>query len=52
MPFPLIPIIAGALVGRATAKPMKRVTVSGRRRKDGTRGKAHTRKTPKKRSWL
>jgi hypothetical protein len=52
MPFPLIPIIAGALAGKAASKPEKRVAVSGRKKKDGTRGKAFTRKAPKKQSWF
>jgi len=51
MPFPLIPITAGALAGKAS-KPEKRVAVSGRKKKDGTRGKAFTRKAPKKQSWF
>jgi hypothetical protein len=45
MPLPLIPMIAGALVGSvAKPKPKKRVAVNGRTRKDGTRGKAYTRR--------
>ncbi len=45
MPLPLLPLLAGALVGNATAKkPKKRVAVNGRMKKDGTRGKAYTRK--------
>jgi len=48
MSLPLIPLIAGALFGKATSKPEKRVAVSGRKKKDGTRGRAYTRKAPKK----
>lgn len=51
MPFPLIPLIAGALFGKAVSKeePEKRIPVNGRMKKDGTRAKAGTRKAPKKR---
>jgi len=45
MPLPLLPILAGALLGKATAKkPKKRIAVNGRMKKDGTRGKAYTRR--------
>jgi len=45
MPIPLIPIIAGALLGKATTKKQKeRIAVNGRMKKDGTRAKAHLRK--------
>lgn len=49
MPIPLIPLIAGALLGKAVSKPEKRIAVSGRKKKDGTRGKAYTRRAPKSR---
>lgn len=45
MPLPLLPFLAGALAGNATKKkPKKRIAVNGRMKKDGTRGKAYTRK--------
>jgi len=47
MPFPLIPLIAGALFGKAGSKPEKKIAVNGRVRKDGTKGKAHMRKAAK-----
>ena len=49
MVLPLLPLVAGAFIGKSASKPEKRVPVSGRVRKDGTRGKAFTRKAPKKR---
>ncbi len=50
MPLPLIPPIAGALVGKAASgKEEKKIPVNGRVRKDGTRGKATLRKAPKRR---
>jgi hypothetical protein len=48
MPLPLIPLIAGALVGKAASKPEKKIAVNGRVKKDGTRAKAHLRRAPKK----
>ncbi|HYA17990.1 MAG TPA: hypothetical protein VEF06_11015 [Bryobacteraceae bacterium] len=48
MPIPLIPVIAGALLGKASSKPEKKIAVNGRVKKDGTRAKAHMRKASKK----
>lgn len=48
MPLPLIPIIAGALLGKAMSKPEKKVAVSGHKKKDGKMSKAYVRKAPKK----
>jgi hypothetical protein len=48
MPIPLLPLLAGALLGKATTKKEKRVAVNGRTKKDGTRGKAYTRKAKSK----
>jgi hypothetical protein len=39
-----IPLLAAALAGRATKKPKKKIAVSGRLKKDGTRSKAHLRR--------
>jgi hypothetical protein len=50
MPLPILPLIAGALFGKAATKEEKRIPVNGRLKKDGTRSKATTRKAPKKRS--
>jgi len=50
MPIPLLPLLVGALAGKAASKPEKRIAVSGRTKKDGTRSKAYLRKAPKKRS--
>jgi hypothetical protein len=48
MPFPLIPLIAGALIGKAASKPEKKVAVSGHKKKDGKMSKAYVRKALKK----
>ncbi len=54
MPIPLIPLLLGAVAGKASKgsesaqKSEKQVPVSGRIKKDGTRGKAFMRKAPKK----
>jgi hypothetical protein len=48
MPIPLLPLLAGALFGKAASKQEKKIPVNGRLRKDGTRGKATLRKAPKK----
>jgi hypothetical protein len=50
MPLPILPLIAGALFGRAAKKEETRIPVNGRLKKDGTRSKARTRKAPSKRS--
>jgi hypothetical protein len=47
MPLPFIAAAVGALMGNATKKPKGKeqfVAVKGRKRKDGTTGKAHIRK--------
>jgi|HubBroStandDraft_4_1064222.scaffolds.fasta_scaffold437903_2 hypothetical protein len=44
MPLPLLALLAGAAVGKSASKPKKRIAVNGRMKKDGTRGKAFTRK--------
>jgi hypothetical protein len=48
MPIPLIPLLAGALAGKAASKPEKKIAVNGRMKKDGTQSKAHLRKPAKK----
>lgn len=48
MPLPLLPLLAGALFGKAMAKKEKRTAVNGRTKKDGTRAKAYTRKARSK----
>jgi hypothetical protein len=48
MPIPLLPLLAGALLGTAATKKKKRVAVNGRMKKDGTRGKAYLRKARSK----
>lgn len=52
MPLPLIPLAIGALVGGAATKKDKKdfQAVKGRKKKDGTTGKAYVRKKPKKKS--
>ena len=52
MPLPLIPLAIGALVGGAATKKDKKEfqAVKGRKKKDGTAGKAYVRKKPKKKS--
>jgi hypothetical protein len=44
MPLPLLALLTGAAVGKAASKKEKRVAVNGRMKKDGTRGKAYTRR--------
>jgi hypothetical protein len=44
MPLPLIPILAGALLGRATKKEPKKQAVSKYKKKNGTEVAAYTRK--------
>jgi len=46
MPLPLLAALAGAALGRKS-KPDK-IAVSGRKKKDGTRSKAHLRKKKSK----
>jgi hypothetical protein len=50
MPLPLIPLSIGALLGGAATKKGKGdfQAVKGRRKKDGTTGKAYIRKKAKK----
>jgi hypothetical protein len=48
MPFPLIPLVADALVGKASSKEEKKMPVNGRVKKDGKRAKAHLREPNKK----
>jgi hypothetical protein len=50
MPIPLIPLAIGALLGGAAAKQGKEEfqAVKGRKKKDGTTGKAYIRKKAKK----
>jgi hypothetical protein len=43
----IIPLILGALAGKATSKPERKIAVNGRVKKDGTRAKAHLRKAKK-----
>jgi hypothetical protein len=50
MPLPLIPLALGALLGKAATRKKGKEqfqAVKGRRRKDGTTGKAYIRKKPK-----
>jgi len=47
MPLPLLPILAAAVVGRATKKDTKKQAVSKYAKKSGTRVKAYTRKAPR-----
>ncbi|MGA2154557.1 MAG: hypothetical protein ABSH37_09080 [Bryobacteraceae bacterium] len=47
MPLPLLGILAGALGTKALSKEEKKIAVSGRTKKDGTRSKAHLRKKKK-----
>jgi hypothetical protein len=46
MPIPLLPILAAAVVGRATKKDTKKQAVSKYKRKSGAKVKAYTRKAP------
>ena len=54
MPFPLIPLAIGALLGSVGDKDKKDKkefqAVKGRKKKDGTTGKAYVRKKAKKKS--
>jgi hypothetical protein len=56
MPIPLVPLAIGALFGAAASKKDKKdfQAVKGRKKKDGTTGKAYVRKKAKKKSdsWL
>jgi hypothetical protein len=45
MPLPLLGILAGALAGKAASKQKKKIALNGRTKKDGTRSKAHLRKS-------
>jgi hypothetical protein len=45
MPFPLIPAVIGALVGRGTKKPKKVKAVSGYKTKTGKKVKAYLKKS-------
>ena len=51
MPIPFLPLAIGALFGSAAGKKGKKdfQAVKGRKRKDGTTGKAYIRKKPKSR---
>jgi hypothetical protein len=44
MPIPLLPILAAAVVGRATKKDTKKQAVSKYKRKSGVKVKAYTRR--------
>ena len=51
MPLPLIPLAIGALFGAGAKKKEGKEqfqAVKGRKRKDGTTGKAYVRRKPKK----
>ena len=52
MPIPLVPLALGALFGAAANKKEKKdyQAVKGRKKKDGTTGKAYVRKKAKKKS--
>ena len=52
MPIPLVPLALGALFGAASNKKEKKdfQAVKGRKKKDGTTGKAYVRKKAKKTS--
>ena len=51
MPLPIVPIALGALLGSAGNKSKKDFqAVKGRKKKDGTTGKAYVRKKAKKKS--
>jgi hypothetical protein len=56
MPFHLLPLALGALAGRAGNKKKQDFqAVKGRKRKDGTTGKAYVRRKAKKKkadSWF
>jgi hypothetical protein len=47
MPLPILGILAGAVGAKALSKEEKKIPVSGRLKKDGTRSKAHLRKKRK-----
>jgi hypothetical protein len=47
MPVPLLGILAGAVGTKVLSKEEKKIPVSGRIKKDGTRSKAHLRKKRK-----
>jgi hypothetical protein len=42
--MPILGLLVGAALGRATKKSKKKIAVNGRMKKDGTRSKAHLRK--------
>jgi hypothetical protein len=48
MAIPLLGVLLGAAGTKALSKKEKKVAVNGRMKKDGTRGKAYTRKKAKK----
>jgi hypothetical protein len=52
MPLPLVPLAIAALLGGAANKKDKKdfQAVKGRKKKDGTTGKAYVRKKAKKKS--
>ena len=56
MPIPIVPFALGALLGKAGSKSKDDFqAVKGRKKRDGTRGKAYVRKKAKKRksdSWF
>jgi hypothetical protein len=47
MPIPLLPILAGAAIGRAIKKDSKKQAVSKYTKKSGAKVKAYTRKAPR-----
>jgi hypothetical protein len=56
MPRPIVPLALGALLGKAASKSKDDFqAVKGRKKKDGTTGKAYVRKKAKKKksdSWF
>jgi hypothetical protein len=44
MPLPLLAVLAGAAIGRATKKEAKKQAVSKYKKKSGTKVKAYTRR--------
>lgn len=49
MPLPLVALAVGALFGKSTNKSKSDFqAVKGRKKKDGTRGKAYIRKKPRR----
>jgi hypothetical protein len=47
MPIPLLAVLAGAAIGRATKKEAKKQAVSKHTKKSGAKVKAYTRKAPR-----